>query len=218
MKRRDLIKSLCILGVSGIIPGAFLSLFHHKKEFHFIGFGGAGSNFVEFANAKGVNSRFTCFSSPMRTNIASNINFILYKRPFDTLEQSQHYHSFRKAIIPTFELPTQLIQLLNSHEIPVLCCGIGGQTGTSLLKASIQYLKSIDKPFIVAASTPLVFEFAFFKKEVNRLIYENKDSKHFHIIKKNEMMDEFGGHTFGDFFRMVDEQLLEKINNSIAQI
>jgi cell division GTPase FtsZ len=218
MKRRDLIKSLGILGVSGIIPGAFLSLLQQKKEFHFIGFGGAGSNFVEFAHAKGINSKFTCFSYPTRANISSDINFILYKRPFEILDHTQYYESFRKAIIPPFELPPQLVQLLNSDEIPVLCCGVGGQTGTSLLKASINYLKSIDKKFIVATSTPFAFESAFFKKEINRLFYENKNNAHFHVIKKNDFMEKFGGQTFDNFFRVLDEQLLIKINYSIAQI
>ncbi len=110
------------------------------------------------------------------------------------LDQAAQYDSFRKAIIPSFELPLELVQIFNSNSIPVLCCGIGGQTGTSLLKASIQYLNSINKPFIVAATTPFAFETAFFKKEVNRLIYENKHSKHFHIIKKHDLMAEFGDH------------------------
>ena len=110
------------------------------------------------------------------------------------LDQAAQYDSFRKAIIPSFELPLELVQIFNSNSIPVLCCGIGGQTGTSLLKASIQYLKSINKPFIVAATTPFTFETAFFKKEVNRLIYENKHSEHFHIIKKHDLMAEFGDH------------------------
>lgn len=218
MKRRDLIKSLSILGVSGIMPGAFLSLFQNKKEFHFIGFGGAGSNFVEFNQAQNLNAKFTCFSSPTRANIAPEINFVLYERPFNTLEQSQYYYSFRKAIIPQFELPPQLVQLLSSDEIPVLCCGVGGQTGTSLLKASINYLKSIDKKFIVATSTPFAFESAFFKKEINRLFYENKNNAHFHVIKKNDFMEKFGDQTFDDFFILINEQLLEKVNSSFVKI
>jgi cell division GTPase FtsZ len=218
MKRRDLIKSLGILGVSGLVPGALLNLLQQPKKYHFIGLGGAGSNFVEFVHTKGVKHPLTCFSYPMRTKIASDINFILYKRPFEILDQAALYDSFRKAIIPSFELPPQLVQILNSESIPVLCCGIGGQTGTSLLKASIQYLNSINKPFIVAATTPFAFETAFFKKEVNRLIYENKHSKHFHIIKKHDLMAEFGDHTFDNFFRMVDELLWEKVLVSIKKV
>lgn len=218
MKRRDLIKSLTILGISGFIPGDFFSSSQQKKEFHFIGFGGAGSNFVEFAHAKGNNSKYTCFSSPMRSHIAPEINFILYERPFDILEQSQHYNSFRKAIIPPHELPLQLIQILNGNEIPVFCCGLGGQTGTSLLKASIQYIKSMNKKFIIATSTPFAFESAFFKKEINRLLYENKNESHFHVIKKNNMMEEFGNLSFDNFLEIINERLLEKVEHSFAII
>jgi cell division GTPase FtsZ len=115
-------------------------------------------------------------------------------------------------------LPPQLVQLLNSNEIPVLCSGVGGQTGTSLLKASINYLKSIDKKFIVATSTPFAFESAFFKKEINRLFYQNKNNAHFHVIKKNDFMEKFGGQTFDNFFRVLDEQLLEKVESSMRLI
>jgi hypothetical protein len=57
--------------------------------------------------------------------------------------------------------------------------------------------------------------FEFFKKEINRLFYENKNNTHFHVIKKNDFMGKFGDQTFSDFFTVINDQLLEKVVRSM---
>ena len=60
------------------LPSTDFSIFNNSENLHFVGFGGAGSNTIEYLHAKGIKAKFTCISNPVRANISDEIDFIHY--------------------------------------------------------------------------------------------------------------------------------------------
>lgn len=118
--------------------------FSKQKKVHFIGFGGAGSNLLEFLHSKKLNAKFTCITNPERPKLHSDINFIKYicikNKNFD------------------IEISFQMDAIFNENENYILFSGFGGNTGAFLTIKIAKILKSRKIPFVSISALPFKFE------------------------------------------------------------
>lgn len=120
--------------------------FSKQKKVHFIGFGGAGSNLVEFLHSKKLHAKFTCVTNPERPKLHSDINFIKYIYPKN------------ENLNFDIEISFQMDAIFNENENYILFSGLGGNTGAFLTVKIAEMLNEKNISFVSISSLPFKFE------------------------------------------------------------
>ena len=110
-----------------------------NKKIHFIGLGGAGCNALEHIYRQGIQAKYTCISYPGRPELPPDIQFIKYAR-------LSKWHLFEAG------------NLFKENSKYVLLAGLGGETGSYLVKELTSFLWVRNKEFLILCSSPFSFE------------------------------------------------------------
>lgn len=180
-------------GNISFLPSKDFLIFKNSEKLHFVGFGGAGSNIVEYLYAKGINAKFTCISNPMRPDISSDIQFINY------------------VYAPGNEIPPSILNIFESNEKFILLTGFGGDTGTFFTVEISKLLHKQKVPFLTIASMPFNIE------------TEERHSKSDLAFKELEQVPGFYYYKFSEFKSLLNskmnfKQMFEKISNLIYEL
>lgn len=175
------------------LPSSDFSIFNNLEKLHFVGFGGAGSNIVEYLHTKGIQAKFTCISNPLGQNISSEIQFIKY------VYEAQK------------EIPSSIFNIFENNEKFILLSGLGGNTGTFLTIEISKLLHKKKIPFLTFASMPLKIE------------TEERHSKSDLAFKELEKIPNFYYYKFSEIkllfnTKMNFKELFEKISHLIYKL
>lgn len=175
------------------LPSTDFSIFNNSENLHFVGFGGAGSNTIEYLHAKGIKAKFTCISNPVRPNISDEIDFIHY---IYSLEN---------------QLPTIILDIFESDEKFIILSGIGGNTGTSFTMSISRLLHKKKIPFLTISSFPFKFE------------SQDRNSLSNLVLRKLDNVPNFRYYTFPEIkalfnTKMNPKELFEKVNELIYEL
>lgn len=149
-----------LVSASVFVPNVNLEFPKLTPGTHFIGLGGGGSNVIEHIFKKGINSKYTCISSPIRLHLPDGINYISKKSPVKQICYYKGEEVYRETDWTMhFDLVDKNIKSLfneNDHYIIFTC--LGGYLGTNLSVQLAHYLKESNIDFSVIASLPFQFE------------------------------------------------------------
>ena len=208
LSRRNLIKSISLLGAGLLLPQLKILNQAESLPIHYLGFGGAGSNIIEALQQSVAKGRYTCISSPARPNMARDINFIELNLQRN---QSSDYHFGIESYLRLsnhFELPEAVLNIFNPAEKYVLFSGLGGLTG-SLLTAHVSLLlneKNI--AFKTIVSLPFSFEGSKRKGMAQAVV---KNLAHLHQFKYMELdylRQQHGSMKLKEAFAKADRDLI----------
>ncbi len=124
---------------------------------HFIAFGGAGCNIMEEALSLHITGQFTYVNRKERETLKPQARFVPFTPP-----GLKRLHNSELDVLSDMgldcELPGELIANL-SHKVEyVLMAGLGGYTGTKLLKKFADFLEQNGFRFSIFCSLPFGFE------------------------------------------------------------
>ena len=156
-------------GNISFLPSEDFSIFNNSENLHFVGFGGAGSNIVEYLHSKGINAKFTCISNPRRPNISSEIQFINY------------------VYVVENKIPTRIVNIFKSDEKFILLSGLGGYTGTFFTVEISKLLHKKNSPFLTIASMPFDIESAERHSKSDLAVKELEKIPNFYYYKFPEI-------------------------------
>lgn len=183
----------------------------------FIGFGGAGANITEFFKSNGLSGHYRNVSWPLR-EYKNEIQFIPYlqKRANRVDVKLQEIES---STVPweEIDLPNNIKQVFSPDYDYVLLAGLGGYTGTMLIKKASEYLHQLNYSFISVTTLPLSFE-----RQLNKSImwdvhtqlqqYQNNIS-----IDLNSLYEKSGSLSLNEFFQKADEAVYHKVNDYFSK-
>jgi len=151
MNRRHAIKTLTALAAVVYLPN--FKFFNNSRtlKIHFIGLGGAGCNIIENIHKKGIKARYTCITSPERSYLPADIEFI----PFGPAEHDYHTYQVK---MKNLEISEDVKNIFDGNSSFVLFAGFGGTTGTNLTRQISAMLHQKDKKFMVIYTMPFNFE------------------------------------------------------------
>lgn len=180
-------------GNISFLPSEDFSIFNNSENLHFVGFGGAGSNIIEYLQSKGIKAKFTCISNPIRPHISSEIQFINY---------------IYEAVN---EIPKSILNIFESNEKFILLTGFGGNIGTFFTVEISKLLHKKKIPFLTIASMPFNIE------------TEERHSKSDLAFKELEQVPSFYYYKFSEIksllnLKMSFEQMFEKISDLIYEL
>ena len=151
MNRRHAIRTLSALVAMVCFSKLELLRKPGPLNLHFIGLGGAGCNIIEHIHKKGIKARYTCITSPERSYLPADIEFI----PFGPAEID--YHTY-KMEMKDYEISKEIQNLFTSNLKFVLFAGFGGNTGTNLTRQLAAMLRQKNKEFMAIYTMPFNFE------------------------------------------------------------
>ena len=181
----------------------------NNNKNHFIGFGGAGSNYVEFFYEKGIKGKFTSISYPKRINFPLDINFISYKL-------SDEKNIALSDINMEINIPNEIRNIFHSDDKFILLSGLGGYTGSLLLKEVSMLLKKLDKDFIVVCSLPFNFE-GYKRQKLAEIIFNELQSyKWFKYYNLESIKKNYGKLPINIAFKKANEKVFDIISENIS--
>jgi cell division GTPase FtsZ len=208
MNRREAIKIATIIGAAAAIPKQLLSMVSEKKPLHIIGFGGAGSNFVEYAHAQGVKSKFTCISDPVRENLSPAIKFFRFEPPPEVISLYRDELLLRSDMSIPLEVPDAIYEIFAPDDNYVIVAGLGGYTGTFFMEHFAEWLAINKKSFTALCSLPFTFERGSKRKYINRVHEKYKSNPDFHFIPLPNYQAKYGDLPITDFFEVIHKEFL----------
>ncbi len=148
MKRRELIKSLGVLGALALLPTHNLFGNIEKEKLHFVGLGSGGTNVARQIQLKGIVGDYSCFNwFPSIVEPYKGFNHIYYEYPREFRISNE---LGRKSIPLTSEMKTNLSQ----EGIYVVFVGLGAFTGTSLISDVVEFLETRNVNYLAICSLP----------------------------------------------------------------
>lgn len=177
-----------------------------ETSFHFIGLGGAGTNILNGFFKKRQKGKYTYITSGKREHFSSEINFIFYKPPKMKWDEVP---DISKPLI----LPEEIKALFTANHKYVLLAGLGGYTGTYMLKEIVTLLKEENKDFLVLCTLPFAFEGLprkQYSEQFKNLFPSFSNLKYF---KNEEIKIKYGQKTFAEGFEITNNELYKLFKN-----
>jgi cell division protein FtsZ len=214
MNRRELLKTLTVLGVAGLFPDNPYTSRPAARSVHFVGLGGGGCNALEHIHGKGVKARYTYITHPERPALPAGIRFI-------SADPAQVNHLLQEP--ETFFSQSPAIENVFTEDATyILLAALGGDTGTTLVRELSRYLSKRGKSFMAICSTPFQFE----GKRRIRLAEQAKGilehSPNFRWFSLEAIRETHGNMLLSKAFALADEQFFIRYealrNNGINRI
>ncbi len=206
MKRRTLLKTLGLIGLGSSLPNSLFSKESPSTNRHFIGLGGAGTNFLAHANLKGLKGKYTSINVQIRSEYESKINWI----PFKLLQtnkgkiQSGFDRNLSWENFTNCEIVKE--NFLNQDNY-VLVAGIGGLTGTFLIRTLLKELLDADIPFKAIVFLPFHFERANEQQNIRDFVEKYSDVSAVNFIDLEQYKKNYGQLSMTEFFDKIHEEI-----------
>jgi cell division GTPase FtsZ len=184
----------------------------NKKPIHIIGLGGAGSNMVEYIHNKEFQAKFTMVTTPIRTNLPSEINFIEYVSKGIYFGKEGHKVRFSDFSQPVI-VPKKLNNFFSNDYHYVLLAGFGGFTGTVLTRELSIRLINNGKSFSVFCTLPFDFEGENRRAFANSVRQKLQGFSNFHPYHLNELRLKYGNLQINEAFQKADEEIYLNLTN-----
>ena len=182
-----------------------------KKETHIIGLGGAGCNIAKYLYEKGFKGTYSCLSNVERTDLPASVLFIEHH----IYSKEKHLQLILNRVkgdkeVPKPDLDTTIPELIEKRLKDncrfILLVGLGGMTGSYLVKQVADYLKDKDKEFAVVCTTPFNFE-----GDTNEYADKIKDElavlPNFYCFSNESIREKYGNMAMRKAFAMADEEV-----------
>lgn len=176
-----------------------------NKKTHIIGLGGAGSNLLEHFHTQNLNAQFTYITHPKRLHIHTDIQYIPFKAPGESLLKDGKEILFIPQMDEPLIVPNELKELCVPDEHYVLLAGLGGYTGTYLLEWFIQTLQTNGFSFQVLCSVPFTFEKSRRNVYAEKILKQFQHLPNFKAFELDEMRASFGNSLIEDAFHQMNE-------------
>jgi cell division protein FtsZ len=209
MNRREAIRSLFGLAGSVLLSSYTISEYEIFRDLHLIGLGGAGCNMLEYIHGQGLKSKYTAISSPVRYDLPLGIVFIEYgpiiKAPRD--------YSVMEMDLP---ISDSILELLEENNDFVLMVGLGGNTGSNLVRQLSKILQAKGKRFIVICQTPFTFEGKSRRNLASRTLNELQRIPRVHSFNLDSIRDKFGDLKLSEAFLKADEHCYQLLRTNLS--
>ncbi len=198
----------------------FKKLFAPKeKRIHIIGLGGAGCNTAKyFYNKGGVNASYTCISNSARKDLPEAFlleEYHIYskeKRLQIMISKVRVAAENMKPDLPT-TLPQPIAERLASNSRFILLVGLGGLTGSYLVKEIAGLLKKGNKDFAIICSLPFNFEGEIRNSYANMVKDELYGLPNFHCYLNESIRKKYGNLRMSAAFEKADEEVFKVFRN-----
>jgi len=184
----------------------------NKKPIHFIGLGGAGSNMVEYIHNKEFQAKFTMVTTPIRTNLPSEINFIEYVSKgiyFGRDGDKVRFSDFSQLVI----VPKKLYNFFSNDYHYILLAGFGGFTGTVLTRELSVRLINNGKSFSVFCTLPFDFEGENRRAFANSAKQKLQDIPNIQYFDLDIIREKYGNLLMEDAFEKANEEIYLNLTN-----
>lgn len=197
MDRREALKGLAALGLLGILPK--LSLFNSTpdSEFHIIGLGDAGSNVLQLMHKMGIKANYTCICSRVRQHLPKDIKFIKFQSP-----KVFYTNETRINRIP---LTDEINELFKPNNKYLLLAGLGGYTGTNLVRSLMCKLIREPIDFKAMCTLPFKFEGPDRRKAADQILSEFPKCNNIWTFELELMKEDKTIRIVSDAFKKADE-------------
>lgn len=185
-----------------------------EKKIHVIGLGGAGCNTAKYFCNKGVNATYTCMSNAERKDLPEAFLFAEYhiyseeKRLQIIIGKVRVDFENMKPDLPT-ALPLPIAERLNSNSRFILLVGLGGLTGSYLVRDIADLLKKDNREFAIICSLPFNFEGEIRNSCANMVKDKLSGLPNFHYYLNENMREKYGNLRISEAFDKTDEEVLK---------
>ncbi len=186
-------------------------MIHTNKPLHLIGFGGAGANSIIAIQKMGLPAKYTCITQPERKDLAPEITCITFMPPGErriTKTGKEFFIPNRQAPL---EVPKTIDDLFEPNAHYVIIAGLGGYTGTYLMKHFGSRLQDNQKSFTAICILPFSFERRASKAIINQIHQKYKAAENFHFIDLNTYQEKFGDKPITELFDQVNQDVYSLI-------
>ncbi|OYU82642.1 MAG: hypothetical protein CFE24_14970 [Flavobacterium sp. BFFFF2] len=211
MNRREALKIATIIGAAAAIPKELLSMVSEKKPMHIIGFGGAGSSFVKYAQAQGLKAKYTCISDPVEEDFPPDVNFIRFQPPPEVVSLNTDELLLRSDMSIPLEVPDAIYELFAPDDQYVIVAGLGGYTGTFFIEHFGDWLTVNKKSYTALCSLPFTFERGSKRKYIKSVHEKFNSNPNFHFIPLSNYRAINGDLPITDFFEVIHKEFLSWI-------
>ena len=210
MKRRTLLKTLGLIGLGSAFPNVPFAKDSSLTKRHLIGLGGAGTNFLEYAYVKGIKADYTSINAQIRLPFTSSFNWI----PFELKSpQAGNRNSGFDTHLSWNDFTNS--ELVKEKFIPqqdfILVAGLGGLTGTFLIKTLIQELLDAAIPFKAIVFLPFDFERNNERKNIQSFVEQYRDFSQIKFVDLEVYKVQYGHLTMTHFFDQIHEEICHEL-------
>ena len=159
--------------------------------------GGAGCNTAKYFYNKGVNATYICVSNAERKDLPGAFLFTEYhiysKEKLSQIASSKVRvgEEMMKPDLPT-ALPPPIAERLNRNSRFILLVGLGGLTGSYLVRDIADLLKKDNKEFAIICSLPFNFEGEIRNSYANMVKDELSSLPNFHYYLNENIREKYG--------------------------
>jgi cell division GTPase FtsZ len=210
MKRRTLLKTLGLMGLGSALPKDIFANEASVTKLHFIGMGGAGTNFLEYVYLKDIKGNYTSINAKIRLAYESKFNWI----PFQTklTNTGNRLSGFDTNLTWNHFTNSDLVkEKFMKLEDYVLVAGLGGLTGTFLMKTLLQELLDADIPFKAIVFLPFEFERKNERKNIQSFVEQYRDFLQIKFVDLEVYKAQYGHLTMTNFFDLIHEEIYHEL-------
>lgn len=217
MNRRDAIKTLALLGFTTITLNPFLNFLIDNKKYHFVGLGDAGAILIDYFNKNGLSGKFSCISNVKPDNLSSEIQFFHFTPPGKNKIPDKHGFYGVYDMNAQLIIPESFKKVFESNNKFILIAGLGGYTGTKMIKNLSALLHNKNKEFYTICTLPFQFEGIKRMKIANKALNEiQKYSKCFYYNLENINQEYNGELMLSQAFNIADDQMYKMFINDMV--
>lgn len=211
MNRREALKIATIIGAAAAIPKELLSMVSEKKPMHIIGFGGAGSSFVKYAQAQGFKAKYTCISDPINEDFSPEVNFIRFFPPPEVISLNMDELLLRSDMDSPLEVPDAIYEIFAPDANYIIVAGLGGYTGTFFMEHFGEWLANNKRSYTALCTLPFTFERGSKRKYIAKVHKKFELNPAFHFIPLPKYQAKYGDLPMPDFFEVIHKEFLSLI-------
>ncbi len=195
-----------------------------KKETHIIGLGGAGCNIAKYFYERGFEGSYSCLSNAERLDLPANFLFTehhIYSREKRLQLMINKIKWDEECTMPDLDriIPKSVEKRLKGNYRFILLVGLGGLTGSYLVKQLADFLKEKNKEFAIICTTPFNFEGEFTNGYANLIKDELSVLPYFYCFSNEGLREKYGNLTMRKVFDYASEEMWIKYNtyNSVKE-
>lgn len=219
MDRRQIIKSLTALSALTLIPGMNLLGISRLTKLHIIGLGTAGTNIAVRLKQNGIVGKYTCitrfpsFVKPLK--VANYIKGFFHIEYDYRLEFAVNYELVKENQSKLLTIEMQ--QRLSDNCFYIILVGLGGWSGTSLIKSTLEFLKSNNKQYLAICQLPFEFDGEFRNYFASVKQAEIEKYKGVYFIDHHDFQNKSNIQIVSKFFSAADEEIVSFVKAELHQ-
>lgn len=159
---------------------------------------------------KGEKGKYTYITNIKREYYSSEIDFIFYGSP---KMKWNEVADISKSLI----LPKEIKEIFMDNHKYILLTGLGGYTGTYLLKELIVLLKEENKDFLALCALPFAFEGFIreqYSEQFKNLFPNLPNLKYFEL---DTIKEKYGNKSFVEGFEIAADEMYKLFKNEIEK-